>query len=125
MPVGPASATPGRLYADVSKITSAMTVVAALTLATVNLLLIALAFYVRSGGTWVLSGYDRARVTDERGLAIWCGNGLAGIGAVGLVAAGIIAVAPGSTLFATIAYLVAVGCGIFVINRGARRFLCW
>jgi hypothetical protein len=65
-------------------------------LSSVHLIVIAVALYVRGGGTWVLSGYDRERVADEKGLAAWCGNGLASIGAGGLVAAGLLALAPAS-----------------------------
>jgi hypothetical protein len=91
--------------------------------ASIHLILLAVALYVRNGGTWVLSGYDRERVADERGLAAWCGNGLAAIGMAGLVAAGLLALAPLSASFVIVVYVIGVAGGVLAIGRGARRFL--
>ncbi|HEY0160455.1 MAG TPA: hypothetical protein VGF28_24420 [Thermoanaerobaculia bacterium] len=100
-----------------------MTLFGPLTLALVNAIVLALALYVRGGGTWVLSGYDRGRVADEKGLAVWCGTGLALVGATGVVAAGVLAVAPRWSAVAVVGYGAAVLGGIWLISRGARRFL--
>jgi hypothetical protein len=99
-----------------------MRFVAPAVLAIVNLLVLALAWRISRGATWMLSGYDASRVSDERALARWCGGGLALLGCAGLAFAGLLAVAPVRTSPIVMLYAICVAAGVTVISKGARRW---
>lgn len=92
-------------------------------LALVNVVQLALAWRISRGATWMLSGYDASRVSDEGGLASWCARGLALLGGLGLLFAALLAAAPSSTRLIVMLYVATVVCGVTVISKGAKRFL--
>jgi drug/metabolite transporter (DMT)-like permease len=91
-------------------------------LGAVGLLIVVLAWQIRSGATWMLSGYQADRVADERGIASWCGNGLLLLGFITVAFALAFARLPAQTALMTAVYVVIVGMGVAIIAFGARRF---
>jgi hypothetical protein len=90
--------------------------------AAVHVVLITLAWRIRRGATWMLSGYHAGDVADEPGLARWTGTGLLLVGAAGILTAAMLAFRPDSSRVVIIVYAGVVVAAIVVIVRGARRF---
>jgi hypothetical protein len=92
--------------------------------ASAGLLLLTLGLLIRKGRTWLIAGYDPSRVRDEKGLASWAGKCVMSIGAVGLLAGGLVYALPEAYAFIpVIAYFAAIVGGVITAVIGTQRFM--
>jgi hypothetical protein len=89
-----------------------------------GLLLLTLGFLIRKGVTWLIAGYDRTLVRDEKGLAKWAGSGLMILGAIGILAGGSIAILPEEYVFIpAIVYGISGPVAAITLVIGSQRFV--
>lgn len=79
---------------------------------------------IRRGETWLIAGYDPERISDELGLAKFCGSGILLMGAASGFVGGLAATLPENVcLVAVLLFVASVFGGTLLLYFGARRFV--
>jgi Domain of unknown function (DUF3784) len=89
-----------------------------------GLLLLTMGFLIRKGVTWLIAGYDPSQVRDEKGLAKWAGSCFMAMGAIGILAGGLVYLLPPDyTFIPVIVFAVAIPAGAITSVIGLQRFV--
>lgn len=79
---------------------------------------------IRRGETWLIAGYNPAHVSDEPGLASFCGTGFLLMGAVAAFAGGLAATLPENLgVMAVLLFAANTIGGTLLLFVGSRRFV--
>jgi hypothetical protein len=89
-----------------------------------GLLLLSMGLLIRKGMTWLIAGYDPSQVRDEKGLAKWAGSVFMGMGAIGILAGGLIYLLPPDyALIPVLVFAVGIPAGAITLVIGVQRFV--
>src|SRR5690349_7799620 len=87
-------------------------------------LLATLGEFIRRGETWLIAGYNPERISDEHGLAEFCGSGILLMGATSAFAGGLAATLPENLgLIAVLLFALSILGGTLLLFVGSRRFV--